>query len=57
MLNSHLSIRPSAFLLIFYKMISNFSEQDEKTRESTEQWRQFHHDGLDPPYEYNRHAV
>ncbi|XP_062859448.1 unique cartilage matrix-associated protein [Trichomycterus rosablanca] len=32
-------------------------EQDERTQESTEQWRQFHHDGLDPPYEYNRHTV
>ncbi|XP_027019824.2 unique cartilage matrix-associated protein [Tachysurus fulvidraco] len=32
-------------------------EQDERTQESTEQWREFHHDGLDPPYEYNRHTV
>ncbi|XP_055048527.2 unique cartilage matrix-associated protein [Misgurnus anguillicaudatus] len=32
-------------------------EQDERTRESTEQWREFHHDGLDPSYEYNRHTV
>ncbi|XP_062318193.1 unique cartilage matrix-associated protein [Osmerus eperlanus] len=23
-------------------------EQDERTRESTEQWRQFHYDGMDP---------
>ncbi|XP_017341626.1 unique cartilage matrix-associated protein [Ictalurus punctatus] len=32
-------------------------EQDERTQESTEQWREFHHDGLDPSYEYNRHTV
>ncbi|XP_051979368.1 unique cartilage matrix-associated protein-like isoform X2 [Xyrauchen texanus] len=32
-------------------------EQDERTREKTEQWRQFHHDGLDPSYEYNRHTI
>lgn len=31
-------------------------EQDERTRESTEQWREFHHDGMDPSYEYNRHT-
>lgn len=34
-----------------------FTEQDERTQESTEQWREFHHDGLDPSYEYNRHTV
>ncbi|KAM9495845.1 putative cartilage matrix-associated protein [Clarias gariepinus] len=33
------------------------NEQDERTQESTEQWREFHHDGLDPSYEYNRHVV
>ncbi|XP_038150252.1 unique cartilage matrix-associated protein [Cyprinodon tularosa] len=32
-------------------------EQNERTRESTEQWREFHHDGMNPPYEYNRHTV
>ncbi|XP_026057606.1 unique cartilage matrix-associated protein [Carassius auratus] len=32
-------------------------EQDERTREKTEQWREFHYDGLDPSYEYNRHTV
>ncbi|KAI7812209.1 unique cartilage matrix-associated protein [Triplophysa rosa] len=32
-------------------------EQDERTSESTEQWREFHYDGLDPSYEYNRHTV
>uniref|UniRef100_A0A673J8G9 Unique cartilage matrix-associated protein n=1 Tax=Sinocyclocheilus rhinocerous TaxID=307959 RepID=A0A673J8G9_9TELE len=32
-------------------------EQDEHTRENTEQWREFHYDGLDPSYEYNRHTV
>ncbi|KAL2093547.1 hypothetical protein ACEWY4_010859 [Coilia grayii] len=32
-------------------------EQDERTRESTEQWREFHYDGLHPSYEYNRHVV
>ncbi|XP_061780600.1 unique cartilage matrix-associated protein [Nerophis lumbriciformis] len=31
-------------------------EQNERTRESTEQWREFHYDGMDPPYEYNRHT-
>ncbi|XP_061576979.1 unique cartilage matrix-associated protein [Cololabis saira] len=25
-------------------------EQDERSRESTEQWRQFHHDGMDPSH-------
>ncbi|XP_060764576.1 unique cartilage matrix-associated protein [Neoarius graeffei] len=33
------------------------NEQDERTKESTEQWREFHHDGLDPSYEYNRHII
>ncbi|KAA0724605.1 putative cartilage matrix-associated protein [Triplophysa tibetana] len=32
-------------------------EQEERTRQSTEQWREFHYDGLDPPYDYNRHTV
>ncbi|KAK9952088.1 hypothetical protein ABG768_017946 [Culter alburnus] len=32
-------------------------EQDEQTRVKTEQWREFHYDGLDPSYEYNRHTV
>ncbi|KAM3608689.1 uncharacterized protein V6R79_003208 [Siganus canaliculatus] len=32
-------------------------EQDERTRESTEQWREFHYDGMHPPQEYNRHVV
>ncbi|KAM6937278.1 putative cartilage matrix-associated protein [Xenentodon cancila] len=32
-------------------------EQDERTRESTEQWREFHHDGMNPSYEYNRHST
>ncbi|XP_003967701.2 unique cartilage matrix-associated protein [Takifugu rubripes] len=30
-------------------------EQDERTSESTEQWREFHYDGMYPPHEYNRH--
>ncbi|XP_036845577.1 unique cartilage matrix-associated protein [Oncorhynchus mykiss] len=32
-------------------------EQDERTRESTEQWREFHYDGLHPPQEYNRQST
>ncbi|XP_075998610.1 putative cartilage matrix-associated protein [Genypterus blacodes] len=32
-------------------------EQDERTRESTEQWREFHYDGMYPPQEYNRHSI
>lgn len=32
-------------------------EQDERSRESTEQWREFHYDGLHPSYEYNRHTI
>ncbi|XP_053741516.1 unique cartilage matrix-associated protein [Synchiropus splendidus] len=32
-------------------------EQNERTRESTEQWREFHYDGMYPPHEYNRHAI
>ncbi|KAJ8384343.1 hypothetical protein AAFF_G00205960 [Aldrovandia affinis] len=32
-------------------------EQNERTREKTEQWREFHYDGLHPPYAYNRHHV
>uniref|UniRef100_A0A3Q4BBJ3 Unique cartilage matrix-associated protein n=1 Tax=Mola mola TaxID=94237 RepID=A0A3Q4BBJ3_MOLML len=31
--------------------------QDERTRESTEQWREFHYDGMHPPQEYNRHVI
>nr|XP_057932458.1 unique cartilage matrix-associated protein [Doryrhamphus excisus] len=31
-------------------------EQNERTRESTEQWREFHYDGMHPPYEYNRQS-
>ncbi|KAG7281040.1 hypothetical protein CRUP_016672 [Coryphaenoides rupestris] len=31
-------------------------EQDERSQESTEQWREFHHDGMYPPHEYNRQA-
>uniref|UniRef100_A0A3Q3DXK8 Unique cartilage matrix-associated protein n=1 Tax=Hippocampus comes TaxID=109280 RepID=A0A3Q3DXK8_HIPCM len=29
-------------------------EQNERSRESAEQWREFHDDGMRPPYEYNR---
>ncbi|XP_019963620.1 unique cartilage matrix-associated protein [Paralichthys olivaceus] len=32
-------------------------EQDERTRVSTEQWREFHYDGMHPPHEYNRHST
>ncbi|KAM6960664.1 putative cartilage matrix-associated protein [Aplochiton taeniatus] len=32
-------------------------EQDERTRESTEQWREFHYDGMNPPHEYNRQSI
>ncbi|XP_026167385.1 putative cartilage matrix-associated protein isoform X2 [Mastacembelus armatus] len=32
-------------------------EQNERTRESTEQWREFHYDGMNPPHEYNRHSI
>ncbi|CAB1427749.1 unnamed protein product [Pleuronectes platessa] len=32
-------------------------EQDERTRASTEQWREFHYDGMHPPQEYNRPSV
>ncbi|XP_077791802.1 upper zone of growth plate and cartilage matrix-associated protein [Podarcis muralis] len=32
-------------------------EQDERSREQIEQWRQYHYDGLYPPYLYNRHIV
>ncbi|XP_041059112.1 upper zone of growth plate and cartilage matrix associated a [Carcharodon carcharias] len=30
-------------------------EQYERTRENVESWRQWHYDGLYPPYQYNRH--
>ncbi|XP_078090876.1 upper zone of growth plate and cartilage matrix associated a [Mustelus asterias] len=30
-------------------------EQYERTREKVESWRQWHYDGLYPPYQYNRH--
>ncbi|KAL1783889.1 putative cartilage matrix-associated protein isoform X1 [Sigmodon hispidus] len=32
-------------------------EQEERTREAVEQWRQWHYDGLYPPYLYNRHHI
>uniref|UniRef100_A0A8D2LDP0 Unique cartilage matrix-associated protein n=1 Tax=Varanus komodoensis TaxID=61221 RepID=A0A8D2LDP0_VARKO len=32
-------------------------EQDERSREQIEQWRQYHYDGLYPSYLYNRHTV
>ncbi|XP_077023988.1 upper zone of growth plate and cartilage matrix-associated protein isoform X1 [Tamandua tetradactyla] len=32
-------------------------EQKERSREATEQWRQWHHDGLYPSYLYNRHHI
>ncbi|XP_042323059.1 unique cartilage matrix-associated protein isoform X2 [Sceloporus undulatus] len=32
-------------------------EQDERSREQIEQWREYHYDGLYPPYQYNRHIV
>ncbi|XP_050006535.1 unique cartilage matrix-associated protein isoform X5 [Alexandromys fortis] len=33
------------------------NEQEERTREAVEQWRQWHYDGLYPPYLYNRHHI
>uniref|UniRef100_A0A8D0HGT4 Unique cartilage matrix-associated protein n=1 Tax=Sphenodon punctatus TaxID=8508 RepID=A0A8D0HGT4_SPHPU len=32
-------------------------EQDERSREQIEQWRQYHYDGLYPPYIYNSHHI
>lgn len=32
-------------------------EQDERSRENTEQWREFHYDGMHPPHEYNRQSI
>lgn len=32
-------------------------EQEERNREAIEQWRQWHYDGLYPPYLYNRHHI
>ncbi|CAL8360030.1 unnamed protein product [Lota lota] len=32
-------------------------EQDERSREGTEQWREFHYDGMYPPHEYNRQST
>ncbi|KAM6154004.1 putative cartilage matrix-associated protein [Erethizon dorsatum] len=32
-------------------------EQEERSREAVEQWRQWHHDGLFPSYLYNRHHI
>ncbi|XP_053107183.1 unique cartilage matrix-associated protein isoform X2 [Hemicordylus capensis] len=32
-------------------------EQDERSREQIEQWREYHYDGLYPSYQYNRHIV
>ncbi|XP_004578525.2 unique cartilage matrix-associated protein [Ochotona princeps] len=32
-------------------------EQEEQRREAVEQWRQWHYDGLYPPYLYNRHHI
>ncbi|XP_061493853.1 unique cartilage matrix-associated protein isoform X1 [Rhineura floridana] len=32
-------------------------EQDERSREQIEQWREYHYDGLYPPYLYSRHIV
>lgn len=32
-------------------------EQEERSREAIEQWRQWHYDGLYPPYLYNRHHI
>lgn len=34
-----------------------FPEQNENSRKSSEQWREFHYDGMDPAYEYNRHST
>ncbi|KAF5928698.1 hypothetical protein HPG69_008486 [Diceros bicornis minor] len=32
-------------------------EQEERSREAIEQWRQWHYDGLYPSYLYNRHQI
>ncbi|XP_040501440.1 unique cartilage matrix-associated protein isoform X2 [Ursus maritimus] len=32
-------------------------EQEERSREAMEQWRQWHYDGLYPSYLYNRHHI
>ena len=37
-------------------LLSNPTEQDEKGRESTEQWREFHYDGMYPSHQYNPQA-
>ena len=48
---------PSIEFIHLAKIISDIPEQDEKTRQSTEQWREFHYDGMYPPQEYNRQSV
>ncbi|XP_006877692.1 PREDICTED: unique cartilage matrix-associated protein-like [Chrysochloris asiatica] len=32
-------------------------EQEERSREAIEQWRQWHYDGLSPSYLYNHHHI
>ncbi|XP_046288915.1 unique cartilage matrix-associated protein-like isoform X2 [Marmota monax] len=32
-------------------------EQEERSREAVEQWRQWHYDGLYPSYLYNHHRI
>ncbi|XP_035162704.2 upper zone of growth plate and cartilage matrix-associated protein isoform X5 [Callithrix jacchus] len=32
-------------------------EQEERSREAVEQWRQWHYDGLYPSYLYSRHHI
>ncbi|XP_017729499.1 unique cartilage matrix-associated protein isoform X3 [Rhinopithecus roxellana] len=32
-------------------------EQEERSREAVEQWRQWHYDGLHPSYLYSRHHI
>nr|XP_027784224.1 unique cartilage matrix-associated protein isoform X3 [Marmota flaviventris] len=39
------------------KSRAEVNEQEERSREAVEQWRQWHYDGLYPSYLYNRHRI
>uniref|UniRef100_A0A674J541 Unique cartilage matrix-associated protein n=1 Tax=Terrapene triunguis TaxID=2587831 RepID=A0A674J541_9SAUR len=47
----------SSHCLLFFPLPPPFTEQQERSREQIEQWRQYHYDGLYPSYLYNRHHI
>lgn len=54
---SLVSVSRSESSILTQGLSLSFPEQEERSREAVEQWRQWHYDGLYPSHLYNRHHI